>query len=192
MPRVRSDEIQDTSTDQPTQPIQQEQHQQTSHEHEKTPSPIGAGLPLITRLRMLKEKQVSWYYFLVWFFSFFSINQFYSIITLTYKIFKWFFAIFHMNFPFFVDFSFGILNFLDYSHIFMQFFHIRKWLSLHYACTQSIYYTRPLFLSATWHGDSMTMMHSYRRKWKQVSFIKFCFVFWMRKPLLISYSLHLI
>lgn len=59
MPRVRSDEIQDTSTDQPTQPIQQEQHQQTSHEHEKTPSPIGAGLPLITRLRMLKEKQVS-------------------------------------------------------------------------------------------------------------------------------------
>lgn len=63
MPRVRSDEIQESSADQPIQSTQQEQHQQTSHDHEKTPSPIGAGLPLITRLRMLKEKQVSSYYF---------------------------------------------------------------------------------------------------------------------------------
>lgn len=28
--------------------------------HDKTPSPIGAGLPLLQRLRLLKEKQVSW------------------------------------------------------------------------------------------------------------------------------------
>lgn len=27
--------------------------------HDKTPSPIGAGLPLLQRLRLLKEKQVS-------------------------------------------------------------------------------------------------------------------------------------
>lgn len=48
MPRVRSDEIQETPADQPP------------HEKDKTPSPIGAGLPLLQRLRLLKEKQVSW------------------------------------------------------------------------------------------------------------------------------------
>ncbi|XP_031625845.1 uncharacterized protein LOC116342393 isoform X3 [Contarinia nasturtii] len=47
MPRVRSDEIQETSAD-------QAQH---AHEKDKTPSPIGAGLPLLHRLRLLKEKQ---------------------------------------------------------------------------------------------------------------------------------------
>lgn len=49
MPRVRSDEIQETSADQ----------WQHVHEKDKTPSPIGAGLPLLQRLRLLKEKQVS-------------------------------------------------------------------------------------------------------------------------------------
>lgn len=46
MPRVRSDEIQ----------------AETDHHieiKEKLPSPIGAGLPLLHRLRLLKEKQVS-------------------------------------------------------------------------------------------------------------------------------------
>lgn len=53
MPRVRSDEIHETNTDQiPQHPP----------EKEKTPSPIGAGLPLLQRLRLLKEKQVSWIY----------------------------------------------------------------------------------------------------------------------------------
>lgn len=50
MPRVRSDEIHETPADQI----------QITHEKEKTPSPIGAGLPLLQRLRLLKEKQVSW------------------------------------------------------------------------------------------------------------------------------------
>lgn len=48
MPRVRSDEIHETPAD------------QAQHEKDKTPSPIGAGLPLLQRLRLLKEKQVSW------------------------------------------------------------------------------------------------------------------------------------
>lgn len=48
MPRVRSDEIHETPAD------------QVQHEKDKTPSPIGAGLPLLQRLRLLKEKQVSW------------------------------------------------------------------------------------------------------------------------------------
>lgn len=53
MPRVRSDEIQET-------PADQAQHTQAhTHEKDKTPSPIGAGLPLLQRLRLLKEKQVS-------------------------------------------------------------------------------------------------------------------------------------
>lgn len=48
MPRVRSDEIQteiDVNVD----------------VKDKSPSPIGAGLPLLQRLRLLKEKQVSSY-----------------------------------------------------------------------------------------------------------------------------------
>lgn len=51
MPRVRSDEIHETPADPPIH-----------HEKDKTPSPIGAGLPLLQRLRLLKEKQVSWFY----------------------------------------------------------------------------------------------------------------------------------
>lgn len=50
MPRVRSDEIHETSADQQALHV---------HEKDKTPSPIGAGLPLLQRLRLLKEKQVS-------------------------------------------------------------------------------------------------------------------------------------
>lgn len=49
MPRVRSDEIQpeiDGNVD----------------VKDKSPSPIGAGLPLLQRLRLLKEKQVSFFY----------------------------------------------------------------------------------------------------------------------------------
>lgn len=49
MPRVRSDEIQAETDD----------HQQHIEIKEKLPSPIGAGLPLLHRLRLLKEKQVS-------------------------------------------------------------------------------------------------------------------------------------
>ena len=44
MSRVRSDEKEDS--------LEQEEL------HDKTPSPIGAGLPLLQRLRLLKEKQV--------------------------------------------------------------------------------------------------------------------------------------
>lgn len=62
MPRVRSDEIHETSADQQiqqSQPVQPVQPIQPIHEKDKTPSPIGAGLPLLQRLRLLKEKQVS-------------------------------------------------------------------------------------------------------------------------------------
>lgn len=49
MPRVRSDEMNgDGDGD----------HVDIK---EKTPSPIGAGLPLLQRLRLLKEKQVSFH-----------------------------------------------------------------------------------------------------------------------------------
>lgn len=51
MPRVRSDEIQtdiDVNVDL----------------KDKSPSPIGAGLPLLQRLRLLKEKQVSFFFVL--------------------------------------------------------------------------------------------------------------------------------
>lgn len=51
MPRVRSDEIHETSG---------EQLSVRPKEKEKTISPIGAGLPLLHRLRLLKEKEVSW------------------------------------------------------------------------------------------------------------------------------------
>lgn len=51
MPRVRSDEIHETPG---------EQLSVRPKEKEKTPSPIGAGLPLLHRLRLLKEKEVSW------------------------------------------------------------------------------------------------------------------------------------
>ena len=44
MPRVRSDEMTNEDFRQPSV--------------DKSPSPIGAGLPLLQRLRMLKEKQV--------------------------------------------------------------------------------------------------------------------------------------
>lgn len=46
MPRVRSDEM--TTNEDFRQPSV-----------DKSPSPIGAGLPLLQRLRMLKEKQVT-------------------------------------------------------------------------------------------------------------------------------------
>lgn len=48
MPRVRSDEMTGDDGD-------------YFESKEKTPSPIGAGLPLLQRLRLLKEKQVSFY-----------------------------------------------------------------------------------------------------------------------------------
>lgn len=52
MPRVRSDEMTNEDYRQPSV--------------DKSPSPIGAGLPLLQRLKMLKEKQVKGYnYFLV-------------------------------------------------------------------------------------------------------------------------------
>lgn len=51
MPRVRSDEIATENENNDNRPI--------SDIKEKTPSPIGAGLPLLQRLRLLKEKQVS-------------------------------------------------------------------------------------------------------------------------------------
>ena len=47
MPRVRSDEIATENDENP------------EAKEPKTPSPIGAGLPLLQRLRLLKEKQVS-------------------------------------------------------------------------------------------------------------------------------------
>lgn len=82
MPRVRSDEIHETSADHHvqhapnTQQVQHAQHTQHAHAHahahekDKTPSPIGAGLPLLQRLRLLKEKQVSLnsYFHLIQFF----------------------------------------------------------------------------------------------------------------------------
>lgn len=54
MPRVRSDEIHAE-----IEGNHCDQHQEISTVKEKTPSPIGAGLPLLQRLRLLKEKQVS-------------------------------------------------------------------------------------------------------------------------------------
>lgn len=74
MPRVRSDEIHETNTD-----------QQTHHavEKEKTPSPIGAGLPLLQRLRLLKEKQVSWIY------NLFMPKYSYSLYLSTLSISNW-------------------------------------------------------------------------------------------------------
>ncbi len=50
MPRVRSDEMAADADD----------HIDMK---EKTPSPIGAGLPLLQRLRLLKEKQVSFQFY---------------------------------------------------------------------------------------------------------------------------------
>lgn len=46
MPRVRSDDMHGESEEQ-------------TDVKEKIPSPIGAGLPLLQRLRLLKEKQVN-------------------------------------------------------------------------------------------------------------------------------------
>lgn len=57
MPRVRSDEI---ATD----------AEEIHETKEKTPSPIGAGLPLLQRLRLLKEKQVSYSFTIFFLFSF--------------------------------------------------------------------------------------------------------------------------
>lgn len=58
MPRVRSDEIHgDTDDHHEVQPAPPPTIVSTSKE--KSPSPIGAGLPLLQRLRLLKEKQVS-------------------------------------------------------------------------------------------------------------------------------------
>ncbi|XP_055295975.1 uncharacterized protein LOC129565282 isoform X3 [Sitodiplosis mosellana] len=61
MPRVRSDEIHETPADQAqhvqAQHVQAQHVQAHAHEKDKTPSPIGAGLPLLQRLRLLKEKQ---------------------------------------------------------------------------------------------------------------------------------------
>lgn len=50
MPRVRSDEFQDESHSDP--PVKEEVVKET------VTSPLGAGLPLLSRLRLLKEKQV--------------------------------------------------------------------------------------------------------------------------------------
>lgn len=70
MPRVRSDEI---ATD------AEENHEPK----EKTPSPIGAGLPLLQRLRLLKEKQVS-----DSFLFFFSVNLFLHPLSCLYILFQ--------------------------------------------------------------------------------------------------------
>jgi hypothetical protein len=50
MPRVRSDDFSGDGDE-------------INREPPKTPSPIGAGLPLLQRLRLLKEKQVRYYFF---------------------------------------------------------------------------------------------------------------------------------
>lgn len=47
MPRVKSDEV-------------HTEDEGGGRDHDKVPSPIGAGLPLLQRLRLLKEKQVSY------------------------------------------------------------------------------------------------------------------------------------
>lgn len=52
MSRVRSDEKEETA-------------EEKEELHDKSPSPIGAGLPLLQRLRLLKEKQVSIFQILV-------------------------------------------------------------------------------------------------------------------------------
>lgn len=54
MPRVRSDEL---SQDDPNDPPGLNQDSNSSKETAVT-SPLGAGLPLLSRLRLLKEKQV--------------------------------------------------------------------------------------------------------------------------------------
>lgn len=57
MPRVRSDEIHG-ETDEHHEPVVPPPATVNTTK-EKSPSPIGAGLPLLQRLRLLKEKQVS-------------------------------------------------------------------------------------------------------------------------------------
>lgn len=64
MPRVRSDEIHETLGEQLSVPPK---------EKEKTTSPLGAGLPLLRRLQMLKEREVSWITFLTISFSIYAI-----------------------------------------------------------------------------------------------------------------------
>lgn len=54
MPRVRSDEFNGDGDEN----IHHHQHIYHHENGQKSPSPIGAGLPLLSRLRLLKEKQV--------------------------------------------------------------------------------------------------------------------------------------
>lgn len=54
MPRVRSDEL-----SQEDQQHENGQHHPESSHKETVTSPLGAGLPLLSRLRLLKEKQVT-------------------------------------------------------------------------------------------------------------------------------------
>lgn len=58
MPRVRSDEMHAEAENGAGSAAAGVDHHDTVAK-EKTPSPIGAGLPLLQRLRLLKEKQVS-------------------------------------------------------------------------------------------------------------------------------------
>lgn len=57
MPRVRSDEMHSENNDEHEPAVAAATIVTTTKE--KSPSPIGAGLPLLQRLRLLKEKQVS-------------------------------------------------------------------------------------------------------------------------------------
>lgn len=66
MPRVRSDEIHAGDTDDhhdTAASIAADPSGSINTLKEKSPSPIGAGLPLLQRLRLLKEKQVSLFLF---------------------------------------------------------------------------------------------------------------------------------
>lgn len=54
MQRVRSDEFNGDVDEN----ISHHQHHSHHDGEQKSPSPIGAGLPLLSRLRLLKEKQV--------------------------------------------------------------------------------------------------------------------------------------
>lgn len=69
MSRVRSDDLSHPNNDTPSQTAPPISEPPVS-------SPLGAGLPLLSRLRLLKEKQVSMFYY--------SIN-YYSNISLTYS-----------------------------------------------------------------------------------------------------------
>lgn len=90
MPRVRSDEM---HADTENGGGNGGDHHDTIVK-EKTPSPIGAGLPLLQRLRLLKEKQVSFSFLLFFLFILFSFVYISFVFISSFLIFFFFCSLF--------------------------------------------------------------------------------------------------